>query len=215
VKRPTARHKLAQSIFHPDDLHGALVDAAITMVAQTQHWDFSLRKVARRAGVDHNTLYAHFSSKHELIAALAIHGFTRLREVMIESQNGRRNAIEGLDAACAVYLRFGYENPGLYRLMFRRTTTKETFKNCVTREAELSQEVIYNILKCGAVDGTFNIDSGDSLESAALAAWSLMHGLAMLVIDGVATEPITTTASLTIVSRNISVILINGLRIQD
>jgi AcrR family transcriptional regulator len=214
VKRHAKRHKLAQSNAHPGELYRALVDTAIILIARTPQWNFSVKQVARKAGVSKNTPFAYFPSKHELIEAVAAYGFARLREVMITSQLETKNAIEALDAIGVAYLIFGYENPGLYRLMLKRTTTKVAPTSRVTLEAERSQEVLYNTLKHGARDGTLNIGSGDSLESAALAAWSLMHGLTLLVIDGVATESITMSVGPTTIGRSISAILLNGLRHQ-
>jgi hypothetical protein len=53
-----------------------------------------------------------------------------------------------------------------------------------------SVEAVYRgVLKRGSEDRTFKIPQNDpaALEMAAIGAWSLVHGLAMLYIDGLAT----------------------------
>src|SRR5258705_11133800 len=57
--------------YHHGDLRRALVNAAVSLLTKTQRWDFSLREVARSAGVSHNAPYSHFASKRELLAAVA------------------------------------------------------------------------------------------------------------------------------------------------
>jgi AcrR family transcriptional regulator len=39
--------------YHHGDLRRALIEAAMALVAEEQGWNFSLREVARRAGVSH------------------------------------------------------------------------------------------------------------------------------------------------------------------
>ena len=73
----------ARSAYHHGDLKRVLVDAAIALVAEGQNWDFSLREVARRAGVSHNAPYNHFADKRDLLAAVAAAGYEALRARMV------------------------------------------------------------------------------------------------------------------------------------
>ena len=43
---------------------------------------FTIREVARRAGVSHNAPYRHFRDKDELLEAIAADGFARLTAAM-------------------------------------------------------------------------------------------------------------------------------------
>ena len=109
---------LGSPTYHHDDLRRALIDAALAPVTEEQDWTFSLRELARRAGVSHNAPYNHFPDKRDLLGAVAAVGFERLRD-------GMRSAIAGIeDAEAAVvtcartYVRRGLDNPALHRLMF-------------------------------------------------------------------------------------------------
>ena len=57
--------------YHHGDLRRAVVVAALEILSETQSLEFSLRELARRAGVSHNAPYKHFADKRELLAAVS------------------------------------------------------------------------------------------------------------------------------------------------
>jgi AcrR family transcriptional regulator len=77
-----------QRPYHHGDLQRAIVDAAIDVLSESQSTEFSLRELARRAGVSHNAPYKHFADKRELLAAVSAVGFELLAKRMT-----RRNSI--------------------------------------------------------------------------------------------------------------------------
>jgi AcrR family transcriptional regulator len=177
--------------YHHGDLRRALVKAAVSLLTKTQRWDFSLREVARCAGVSHNAPYSHFASKRDLLAAVAAKGHEILRARALTALRGKTKPADALKAISTAYLRFGTGNPAQYRLMFGPTLQGE--------DAGLPSEVIHafastgtvwrEVLKRGSEDGIFKTAQNDpaALEMAAIGAWSLVHGLTMLYIDGLAT----------------------------
>ncbi len=194
----TEAESIDQRPYHHGDLRRALIEAALALVGEEQDWAFSLREVARRAGVSHNAPYNHFSEKRDLLGAVAAAGFDALRERM-------RAAIAGIDRprtallACATaYVSAGVENPALYRLMFgsalaapapaaRPGTTKEdSGRPAEARAAGAgAKAVLDEIILRGAKRGDFAISATNKseLSIAALSNWSAVHGLTMLVID--------------------------------
>src|SRR5205807_8179507 len=68
--------------YHHGDLPRAVVAAALEILSETQSHEFSLRELARRAGVSHNAPYKHFADKRELLAAVSAAGFEALTERM-------------------------------------------------------------------------------------------------------------------------------------
>jgi len=52
--------------YHHGDLRRTLIQAALELAAEEKDWNFSLREVARRAGVSHNAPYNHFPHKRDL-----------------------------------------------------------------------------------------------------------------------------------------------------
>jgi AcrR family transcriptional regulator len=56
--------------YHHGDLRRAIVESALELLRETGSLEFSLRELARRAGVSHNAPYKHFADKRELLAAV-------------------------------------------------------------------------------------------------------------------------------------------------
>jgi AcrR family transcriptional regulator len=71
--------------YHHGTLKQTLVDAAIALVAEVGTHGFTLREVARRAGVSHNAPYRHYRDKDDLLAVVAMQGFERLTAAMRRS----------------------------------------------------------------------------------------------------------------------------------
>ena len=57
--------------YHHGDLRRAIVTSALELLRETRSLEFSLRELARRAGVSHNAPYKHFADKRELLAAVS------------------------------------------------------------------------------------------------------------------------------------------------
>lgn len=177
--------------YHHGDLRRALIDAALALVTEEQDWEFSLREVARRADVSHNAPYNHFSDKIDLLRAVAAVGFEGLRDGILAAIAGTDAADIALFKGGRAYVRLGTKNPALYRLMFGRALTdaQSGEQPRLAREAGMqSRAVLEDIIRRGAQSGAFAIsaDSKRDIALAALSAWSIAHGLTMLIIDRLA-----------------------------
>src|SRR6476620_4157449 len=104
--------------YHHGDLQRAIVRAALEILSETQNLEFSLRELARRAGVSHNAPYKHFADKGELLAAVSAVGFEQLTKRMSDKIAGLSNARAQMFAMLRAYIEHGVENPALYSLMF-------------------------------------------------------------------------------------------------
>src|ERR1700678_2436701 len=101
------QHQSASSTeraYHHGDLRRSLIDAGCAMLSEEQNWNFSLREVARRAGVSHNAPYNHFADKHDLLAAIAATGFQELGGRMLASVAGVDNPKTALIRSGVVYV---------------------------------------------------------------------------------------------------------------
>jgi AcrR family transcriptional regulator len=174
--------------YHHGDLRRALVDAALAIVTDEQDWTFSLREVARRAEVSHAAPYNHFTDKNDLLSAVAALGFERLRDGMRAAVNRAEGPVAQLLATGRAYVRHGLKNPALYRLMFGPAlTSSETGERpTLAREAGAeARAVLQGIILRGAQSGEFAVAANDKrdLLAATLSAWSVVHGLTLLIID--------------------------------
>src|SRR5246127_4688838 len=79
---PTPPSTSDERPYHHGDLPRAVVAAALEILSETQSHEFSLRELARRAGVSHNAPYKHFADKRELLAAVSAAGFEALAKRM-------------------------------------------------------------------------------------------------------------------------------------
>jgi AcrR family transcriptional regulator len=175
--------------YHHGDLRRALLDAGVTILAESGHWEFSLRELARRAGVSHNAPYAHFADKDALLAEIAVAGFETLRSRMFDMATATEDSGDALIAIGRVYAAFGAENPALYRLMFGPTLTRGDADNIgrVAEGAASARSILHDTISRGLRDGSFAVsDEPEEIAVAAMSAWALVHGLTMLFIDGLA-----------------------------
>src|SRR5271157_1425140 len=93
--------------YHHGDLRRALIETALQLVTEEQDWTFSLREVARRAGVSNRAPYNHFPEKLDLLAAVAVVGFERLRDGLLRAMAGIDQPEALLVAICRTYIRLG------------------------------------------------------------------------------------------------------------
>jgi AcrR family transcriptional regulator len=174
--------------YHHGDLRRSLIETALQLVTEEQDWTFSLREVARRAGVSHRAPYNHFPEKLDLLGAVAAVGFDRLHDGLAGATVGIDDPEALLDAICRTYVHMGLANPALYRLMFGPvlSDTGVSDRPTVARAAgDRARTVLENAILRGARAGIFAVspDSPRDVILAAFAAWSAVHGLTMLVID--------------------------------
>lgn len=179
----------AKARYHHGDLRRSLVDAAVAILHETQRWDFSLREVARRAGVSHNAPYSHFADKQALLAAVGVAGYATLRNRMLIASSAAPNADAALEAIGQAYVAFGLENPAHYRLMFGQELQADgLLPPDLAEAAEASRSVLHDIVMRGAAEGVFGVDPSDptNVAVAVLTSWSVVHGFTLLAIDGFA-----------------------------
>ena len=166
---------------HHGDLRGALIHTALEMVSEEGASDFTLREVARRAGVSHMAPYNHFEDKSALLAEVAALGLESLTQTLETAARGqRRSARLAFGDIVAAYVRFGVEHPAHYRLMFGAELAEKSRYPTLEAANAAACAVLTGPLERGqASDSTRR----PSIRDQSLAAWSLVHGLTTLLID--------------------------------
>lgn len=167
--------------YHHGDLRRAIIDTAIDMLHADKGWQFTLREVARQAGVSHAAPYKHFVDKATLLAEISLIGFDRLRETLASSVSPEPASFRAeIFAMAENYMRFASTNPGLYRLMFS-TDTGSVPDIHMNDRALSALGVLVELLEFGQAEGQLR---KRDVRGQAAACWALMHGLALLHIDG-------------------------------
>src|SRR5258707_14602277 len=97
--------------YHHGHLREALLQAAIQLIAEVGPAGFTLREVARRAGVSHNAPYRHFPDREDLLAGGAAQGFRELNGAMLEAGRRQRNSVGRLKRPGLAYREFALRRP--------------------------------------------------------------------------------------------------------
>jgi AcrR family transcriptional regulator len=190
VERQPQRRNSKAANYHHGDLRRSLVQAALELAAEEQDWNFSLREVARRAGVSHNAPYSHFAHKRDLMAAAGAAGHELLRNELIAAVAGITDPRAAVLKMFSGWINFGSRNPTLYRLMFSaRLSGPDWNPEQVLAAGVATRALLEDILRRGARSGVFApvLTRKSELQAASLHAWGTVHGMTMLVIDGLAT----------------------------
>jgi AcrR family transcriptional regulator len=166
--------------YHHGNLRAVLLEAAVALVGERGPKGFTLREVARRAGVSHNAPYRHFASGGELLLAVAEEGFERLKETMELAVRRGAKAQDRLQLSGCGYVEFALRWPHHFAVMF--DLPRELPENCEKGPTGLGAfGVLMGCVEDAQAEGT--LPAGDPLPLA-LTAWSLVHGVAKLAVSG-------------------------------
>lgn len=158
-----------------------ILDASIELVAEQGVRAVSFREVARRAGVSHQTPYHHFGDHHGILREIAREGFASLAQAMeAAGASAGADLPEALRRAGIEYVRFARSHVGHFRVMFQ--TTMPTATDDASRvEGEATYAVLVTIVTRAHAHG---LGRGLSIDTISRLAWSAVHGLAVLMIEG-------------------------------
>ena len=170
----------AKRPYHHANLKQSLLDAAVDLLAEAGPQGFTLREVARRAGVSHNAPYRHFNDKDDLLAAVAAEGFDRLTACMKAAMTEGVSAPERLRLAGRGYVEFAMGSPQRLLIMFETPPPldpRPEFEAAGMRAFQVLLDAISAVQAEGA------LPQGDP-QTFAVVAWAAVHGLAKLAIGG-------------------------------
>ncbi|WP_067574496.1 TetR/AcrR family transcriptional regulator [Nocardia acidivorans] len=162
---------MAKSSYHHGDLRATILAAAAEQIAADGVDAISLRGLARRAEVSHAAPAHHFGDRAGLLTALAIEGFDLLAEEM-------NAAADDFHAAAIAYIRFALHHPGHFDVMYRRDLINADDPRLVQARSRSGAA-----LRSGAAANQPDPSEKGQLATQ-LAAWSLVHGFAVLWREG-------------------------------
>lgn len=176
IKAPRAKRK-AQ--YHHGDLKRSLLEAAEAELVAKGVEGFSLRGVAKQAGVSHAAPAHHFGDAAGLLTALAANGYQRFLKAQLSRQQiADPDPRAQLAASGLGYIDFATQNPALFRLMFASERPDRSSPSLADGANRAFEKL---------VDDVSNLSGNDPhADSAAmtqvLAAWTVVHGLSDLLI---------------------------------
>ncbi len=162
--------------YHHGDLRDALIAEGLCLLDSRDAESLSLREVARGVGVSATSVYRHFPDKQALMTALALEGLTRLGAAQRAAAEAAGGGKAGFAETGRAYVRFALANPALFRLIFASPALAPQ-KAAGGMHSEASTLLLANAAAAAAQDGG---EAG----IRAIQAWAVVHGLAMLMLDG-------------------------------
>ena len=179
-----------RSTYRHGDLRRALLEAGTELARGGGPDAVVLREATRRAGVVPSAAYRHFSDRRALLDAVCSAAQSALA-VAMENELARVpdpgdpavHARARLRAVGTGYLRFAQAEPGLFRTAF---PASEDVRNAASSARAGDGGLTPFQLLTSALDGL--VEAGvlprERRPGAEFLAWSAVHGLAMLLIDG-------------------------------
>jgi len=172
---------MAKRSYHHGNLREALIAAGLRAIAEDGPTAFSLRDVARRAGVSAAAPYRHFVDKEALFAAIAVESLERLRATMDEAlATAPADPLDRFRATGVAYVRFAVAHPAHFLAlcvpgMSERVPAEMKVAYAEHQTAEAAQ------LLAGQAAGTI---APLPLDALLIAARAIVHGLAHLIVQG-------------------------------
>jgi AcrR family transcriptional regulator len=176
------RKVAAAAPYHHGSLHEAMLTAAERILERDGIAGLTLRAAAREAGVSHAAPKNHFGDVRGLLSELAAVGFERFGTALVANVGESDPPNEQLAAIGRGYVIFARQNPGLFLLMFR-SERLDFSRPALRTTAEAAFEVLrraVGALQRGPHERPFTLPQAARIT----AAWSLVHGFAMLMLDG-------------------------------
>lgn len=159
--------------YHHGDLRAALIGAGLEELQTKAPEEVSLREIARKAGVSATAVYRHFPDKAALLGALCLIGGEKMSAAFREAMSGASNPKEAFEAMGRAYVRFALANPSLFRMLMTHKLEEGTPWNA---RLDALDRALSGLLPEKASDEQRRVRQ--------LQAWALVHGLAMLMLDG-------------------------------
>jgi AcrR family transcriptional regulator len=163
----------SQRPYHHGDLRRTVLDEALAAIERDGPAGFSLRELARRAGVSHAAPAHHFGDTVGLLTAIAVEGFDMLAD---ELQGAFDRTGSFLEVGVA-YVGFAVRHRAHFEVMFRPELLRGDDPT-LARARERSRQALYGPI------GSVPLDPTTDTLRAGVAAWALVHGLATLYLEG-------------------------------
>lgn len=160
----------SERTYHHGDLRRAVLAAALDVIAADGPDALSLRDLARRAGVSHAAPAHHFKDRTGLLTAVAAEGYALFSDALTGAPDLQERGV--------AYVRFAAAHPAHFQVMFRPELHRADDPALLAAKARATEALRTGV---SALPGT---PRGEDARLAGVAAWSLAHGFATLLLSG-------------------------------
>lgn len=168
--------------YHHGNLRQALVEAALTLIAEKGPQGFTLSEAAKAADVTPAAVYRHFAGRDDLLAEVARQGYDIFAALMEYAYDeGRPTALAAFEATGRAYLAFARKYPGHYQAMFEsglQPMNHEGLAHVAHRARSTLEKAAEGV--------THALPEGRRPPATMISAhvWSLSHGVVELFLRG-------------------------------
>jgi AcrR family transcriptional regulator len=180
------RSMSSQAPYHHGDLRNALIGAAAELAGQGGPDAVTIRAAARKVGVTPTAAYRHFAGHEDLLTAAKDLSLDRMADAMRNrlaalapdpDPDPARAAMARLEAMGRGYVDFALSEPGLFRTAFCRNPNKALDLSALDGPHTMLTRSVDDLIAVGFFREEARL-------GAEISAWSLVHGLSMLLLDG-------------------------------
>lgn len=168
----------SESSYHHGDLRATVLNLCLEKLQDQEMPDLGIRALAREIGVSPTALYRHFPSKDDLLDELATVGMDRLRRQQENCSMQAGGGREGFRESGMAYIQWAIANPALFKITFSRLGKIRNSDLALKAEQGLNQ------LRRSIMEAKLSGPKGEFPDVMTIKAWSLVHGLAHLKLDG-------------------------------
>jgi len=172
--------------YHHGDLPRALLHEAVRTIQKQGVDALTLRGVGDRLGVSRTALYRHFANKHALLGAVADEGFRMLRQELGDAWTSEGGGRAGFEAMGRAYVGFAVRHPSHYRVMFGRRAGAPDHP---PGTPDPGLDAFGGLVNAIVEQQTLGLVRRDDPQQLATYVWSVVHGVAMLALDGILDSP--------------------------
>jgi AcrR family transcriptional regulator len=171
--------KKDKGVYHHGNLADSLLDSVDEIATQFGLEAVTLRACAKKIGVSPSSAFRHYSDKRDLMTAFATRALLQLSDALsVATIKAHKEENDALLAVGLAYIKFAIDKPAFFRAMWNEETIYTNSENYIAASDLLSTH-----LKGGFADTIVDTDP-ESLSAEELLAWSSVHGLANLFVDG-------------------------------
>ena len=171
--------KSGKKPYHHGNLAESLLDAVDELASRFGLEAVSLRGCARLVGVAPSSAFRHYADKRALLTAFATRALTQLFEAMGAARvRAEQTGGDPLRAVGLAYVEFAIDKPAFFRAMWHQEAIYANDPDYLAAANRLSEHLM------GGFADTIPDENPHALSSQELLAWSAVHGLASLLVDG-------------------------------
>ncbi len=169
----------SKKTYHHGNLAESLLDAVDDISTKFGLEAVTLRACAKKVGVSPSAAFRHYSDKRALMTAFATRALSQLSQALSSaSAEATKSGGNPFTAVSLAYVMFALDKPAFFRAMWREEGIY------IGDEAYTGATQALQAHMQGGFADTLNDTDAQSLSSTELLAWSSVHGLASLMVEG-------------------------------